>query len=151
MAYALDNFIDRKRPQKVEHIELQDFQAPGIVTRSKSDERRLSNRTHLDSVLVDRLIRRQLFRIWDSVKSVPCVLTNISFTGIGIESKDLIRIGDTVELSLESIKDQATQILPVRICNHYRTESGAYSYGGELEQGLNADFRRLIVTKLTSL
>ena len=151
MAYALDNIIDRKRPEKVEHIELHEFRAPGTLSRTSTDERRLSNRTQLDSVLVDRLMRRQLFRIWDSVKSIPCVLTNISFTGIGIESKDLIRIGDTIELSLDCINDRAKQILPVRICNHYRSDSGVFSYGGILEEGLNADFRRLIVSRLTSL
>ena len=151
MAYAVNNFVNLTSPHKIEHIELMEPRTPRINRTGETVERRSSNRARLENVVVDRLVRRNFFKFWQQAKTVPCVLSNISFTGIGIESKDLIRIGDTVEVSLKSLHSGATQVIPVRICHQYRTESSYYSYGGTLEKRLNGDFRRLIVSKLTSL
>ena len=151
MAYANNNLLGSSRPGKVEYIELGEFDTPGAIKQQANNERRLSNRTWLKTLEVNQVIRRDFLKFWKQIKSVRCELINISFTGIGIRSKELIRIGDTIDLSLSCETAPIKQVLPVRICNHYRGNDGYYAYGGTLEHLLNADFRRLIVCQLTRL
>ena len=124
----------------LEYIELAEFDVPGLIRQRTHNERRLSNRANIDSLEVSRLLKRDILKLWRRIKTVRCELVNISFTGIGIKSKELIKIGETVEIALRCPVSQAEQILPVRICNHYREESGNYAYGGKLEHLLDANF-----------
>ena len=149
MAYADKHLPGEALPGKVEYIELAEFDVPGLIRQRTHNERRLSNRANIDSLEVSRLLKRDILKLWRRIKTVRCELVNISFTGIGIKSKELIKIGETVEIALRCPVSQAEQILPVRICNHYREESGNYAYGGKLEHLLDANFRRLIVQQLT--
>ena len=151
MAYAENNLRSPSRPSRVEYIELAEICGSVPITSTQNNERRLSNRTKLTTVEVRRIIKRDFLRLWRQVKSIPCELHDISFTGIGIKSRDLIRIGDTITLSLRCPINGVEQEVPVRICNHYREQSGSYAYGGTLERRLDSDFRRLIVRQLTRL
>ena len=151
MAYANNNWLGAVPPGKVEYIDLGEFNAPGTIKQRANNERRLSNRAEIASLQVNRVVKRDILKLWRQIKSVPCELVNISFTGIGIKSKELIKIGETIDLSLSSAVDRVEQILPVRICNHYRDDAGYYAYGGKLEHLLDADLRRLIVCQLTRM
>ena len=149
MAYADKHLPGPALPGKVEYIELAEFDVPGLTKQRRHNERRLSNRASIRSIEVSRLIKRDILKLWRRVKTVRCELVNISFTGVGIKSKELFKIGETVELALRCPVSDVEQIVPVRICNHYREDSGDYAYGGALEHLLDANFRRLIVQQLT--
>ena len=151
MAFANNNLLGSAPPSKVEYIDLAEFNAPGTPRQRTVSDRRLANRTSLATLEVTRIKKREIFKLWRQIKSTRCELVNISFTGIGIKSRELIKIGDIVELALRCKVASVEQILPVRICNHYLEDSGSYCYGGKLEHLLDADFRRLIVKQLTHL
>lgn len=151
MAYANNNWLGAVPPGKVEYIDLGEFNAPGTIKQQSNNERRLSNRAELATLQVNRIVNRDILKLWRQIKLVRCELVNISFTGIGIKSKELIKIGETIQLSLSCTADRVEQVLPVRICNHYRNDAGYYAYGGKLEHLLDADLRRLIVCQLTRM
>lgn len=149
MATALDDQFGAKHASRIEYIELREYSSSKGVMRA-TDDRRLSNRVVPLAINASRIVKQDFFKIWQSVRKLPCELTDISFGGIGLRSKDLLRINDIVNISLSAPACCAEQTIPVRIRNHYLGEDGTYSYGGTLEHLLNADFRRLIVQQLTS-
>ena len=93
MAYANNNWLGAVPPGKVEYIDLGEFKAPGTIKQQSNNERRLSNRAELATLQVNRVVKRDILKLWRQIKLVRCELVNISFTGIGIKSKELIKIG----------------------------------------------------------
>ena len=149
MTTAVDNYFSLKSKDQVEHIELRDYRTSAPVNPSVSKERRQSNRVTPAAIRASRVIKQDFLKIWRRVQNRPCELRNISFSGVGIGTKDLIRINDVIEVELSALRDDVRQLVSVRIRNHYRNEDGSYSYGGTLENILNKHFRRMIVQQLT--
>jgi len=149
MTTALDNYYTMKSKDQVEHIELRDYRTSMPINTSVGKERRESNRVIPPTIRASRVIKQDFLKIWRRVQNRPCKVENISFSGIGIRSKDLMRINDIVELELSTLRGDISQSISVRIRNHYRDEDGSYSYGGSLENVLNKHFRRMIGQQLT--
>lgn len=146
MTIAIDTFYSIKSKDQVEHIELK---TAGFTKPATSEDRRQSNRVIPSTIKASRLVKQDFLKLWRRVKSIPCEVNNISFSGIGIRSSDLIRINDVIDVELSSSDGDTRQLVSVRIRNHYRNDDGAYSYGGSLENVLNKHFRRMIVQQLT--
>ncbi|MEM7465659.1 MAG: hypothetical protein AAF387_02110, partial [Pseudomonadota bacterium] len=72
MAFAIEKITDLYGTNKVEHIELREFHAPGPSARQQRDERRISNRTSAHNIKVSRVVKKDIFRIWQHVKNIPC-------------------------------------------------------------------------------
>lgn len=146
MSTALNVLYSMNSKDQVEHIELKNSAS---THAESSSDRRQSNRVVPTSIEANRIVKQDILKLWKRVKNVPCEVNDISFSGIGISSKELIRINDIVDIELRSPDKDIYQLVSVRIRNHYRDDDGSYSYGGSLENILNKHFRRMIVQQLT--
>ena len=132
MAIALNTFYDMKSKDQVEHIEFKERNTAAFARTDTSKDRRQSNRVIPKAIKASLVIKQDFLKIWRRVKNIPCEVNNISFSGLGIRSNDLIRINDVVDIELSSPEGEVRQLVSVRIRNHYRNDDGAYSYGGSL-------------------
>lgn len=146
MTSALNVLYNMKSKDQVEHIELKNAAS---AHGAASTDRRQSNRIVPTAIEANRVVKQDFLKLWRRIKNVPCEINNISFSGIGISSKDLIRINDVIDIELRSPDQEIQQLVSVRIRNHYRDDDGYYSYGGSLENLLDKHFRRMIVQQLT--